>query len=92
MGQGLPDLGDASESDLSLIEERRIGESIMREIRADRTYSNDPEVTDYLNTLGHRLVLASSESRQEFDFFLILDPQVNAFALPCLSVLIPVSC
>jgi|KBSMisStaDraftv2_1062788.scaffolds.fasta_scaffold00482_8 predicted Zn-dependent protease len=82
IGQSLPDLGDVSQSELSPQLERQLGENIMREIRADRTYSDDAEVTDYLNTLGYRLVAASADSRQEFTFFLILDPQVNAFALP----------
>ncbi len=62
--------------------ERRLGESIMREIRADPSYSDDAEVTDYLSTLGYKLVAASADSRQQFNFFLIKDPQVNAFALP----------
>ena len=82
LGQGLPDLGDASQRELSPLQERRLGESIMREIRADRSYSDDPEITDYLNSLGNKLVAASPDSRQEFNFFLILDPQLNAFALP----------
>ena len=82
LGQGLPDLGDVSQSEMSPQMERRLGESIMREIRADPSYSDDPEITDYLNNLGYRLVAASSDSRQQFDFFLIIDPQVNAFALP----------
>jgi len=82
LGQGLPDLGDVSQSDMSPQMERRLGESIMREIRADPTYSDDAEVTDYLNTLGYKLVAASADSRQEFNFFLITDPQVNAFAMP----------
>jgi predicted Zn-dependent protease len=81
-GQGLPDLGDVSQSELTPLQERRLGLGIMREIRADRSYSDDVEITDYLNTLGYRLVSAGASSRQEFDFFLILDPQVNAFALP----------
>jgi predicted Zn-dependent protease len=81
-GQGLPDLGDVSQSELTPQTERRLGESIMREIRADRSYSDDAEITDYLNTLGYKLVAASADSRQEFNFFLIMDPQVNAFALP----------
>lgn len=81
-GQGLPDLGDVSQSELSPQLERRLGENIMREVRADRSYSDDAEITDYLNTLGYKLVAASADSRQEFNFFLIDDPQVNAFALP----------
>ena len=82
LGQGLPDLGDVSQSELSPQTERRLGESIMREIRADRSYSDDAEITDYLNALGYKMVAASADSRQEFTFFLIMDPQVNAFALP----------
>jgi predicted Zn-dependent protease len=81
-GQDLPDLGDVSQSELSPQIERRLGESIMREVRADPTYWDDAEITDYLNTLGYKLVAASSDARQEFNFFLIKDPQVNAFALP----------
>ena len=82
LGQSLPDLGDVSQGDMSPQMERRLGESIMREIRADPSYSDDAEVTDYLNTLGYKLVAASADSRQQFTFFLIMDPQVNAFALP----------
>jgi predicted Zn-dependent protease len=54
----------------------------MREIRADPSYYDDAEATDYINTLGNRLVAHSSEARQDFEFFLIRDPQINAFALP----------
>ena len=67
---------------MSPLQERRFGEGIMREIRTDPSYSDDPEITDYLNSLGNKLVAASPESRREFHFFLILDPQINAFALP----------
>jgi predicted Zn-dependent protease len=80
--QSLPDLGDVSQSEMSPQQERRIGESVMREIRADPSYSDDAEITDYLNMLGSKLAAASPDTRQEFNFFLILDPQVNAFALP----------
>jgi predicted Zn-dependent protease len=82
LAEGLPDLGDASQSSFSALEERRLGEEIMREVRADRTYLDDPEPTDYLNTLGNRIAGRSTESRQEFTFFLMQDRQINAFALP----------
>ena len=54
----------------------------MRQIRQDKAYVDDPELIDYLNDLGYRLVSQSPEYRQEFEFFVILDPSVNAFALP----------
>ena len=81
--QGLPDLGDAGQVLLSPQMERRIGESIMRDIRQrDPAFVDDPELTEYLNALGTRLVANSQEVRQEFEFFLIRDKTLNAFAMP----------
>jgi predicted Zn-dependent protease len=80
--QTLPDLGDASQAVFSPAIERRLGESIMERVRIDRTYLDDPVATDYLNALGNRLAAASPDSRQQFDFFLMQDASVNAFALP----------
>ena len=54
----------------------------MLEVRADRSYLDDPEPTDYLNTLGNRIAANSTESRQEFTFFSMQDRMINAFALP----------
>ena len=78
----LPDLGDVSQSVLSPVQERKLGESIMAQIRSDPAYLNDPEVTDYLNTLGYRLVANSPDPAEPFEFFAILDSTINAFALP----------
>ena len=78
----LPDLGDVSQSTFSPQQERRAGEEVMLEIRADRTYLDDPEVTEYLNDLGYRLVANSPDSRRDFEFFVLQDNTLNAFALP----------
>ena len=45
-------------STLSPAQERKLGEAIMRQIRAQGGYLDDPEVNDYLNELGNRLVAA----------------------------------
>lgn len=81
---GLPDLGDASQATFSPPEERELGLRIMREIRADPSYLDDAEVAGYLTNLGNRLLLNSRETRpdQEFEFFAVKDPMINAFALP----------
>jgi beta-barrel assembly-enhancing protease len=82
-GQSLPDLGGTGDASLSPVMERRIGESIMRDIRyRDPSYVDDPEVTDYLASLGSRLVQANPAARQEFEFFGVRDHTVNAFAMP----------
>ncbi len=82
IAEGLPDLGEAAQSDLSPAMERRIGESIMLEIRRDPAYLDDPEISSYLNRLGNKLSSQSTESRQEFEFFALKDPTLNAFAMP----------
>jgi len=81
--QPLPELGDAAGAAIAPQVERRIGESIMREIRyRDPAYVDDPEISDYLDGLGRRLLAANPEARQEFEFFAVRDPAINAFALP----------
>lgn len=82
LAEGLPDLGEASQASFSALEERRLGDEIMREVRADRNYYDDAEATDYVAALGNRLVTRGAESRQDFQFFLMQDRQINAFALP----------
>lgn len=78
----LPELGDASQATLSPAQERGIGLSIMRQIESVPAYIDDPEVIDYLNWLGYKLVSVSPDARQEYHFFALLDNTVNAFALP----------
>ncbi|HYC37131.1 MAG TPA: M48 family metalloprotease [Usitatibacter sp.] len=81
-GQRLPDLGDASGATLSETQERTIGNRIMREVRVDPAYVNDPDVVDYVNSLGSRLLaVADANSRRELSFFVVQDDAVNAFAL-----------
>jgi predicted Zn-dependent protease len=63
-------------------QERQIGQQSMFQIRADKSYLDDPEVADYLNQLGDLLVANSGEPAQPFEFFAINDSAVNAFAMP----------
>jgi beta-barrel assembly-enhancing protease len=79
--QNLPDLGDPSQALLSGVQERKLGESVMRQIRAGGML-NDPEVNGYLNELGNRLLQAIPGSPFDFEFFAMADPSINAFALP----------
>lgn len=83
MAEGLPDLGEAAQSEFSPAQERRLGENIVRDFRArDPAYLDDPEVEDYLNRLGNKLVAHSQAARQQFEFFAVRDSTLNAFALP----------
>jgi predicted Zn-dependent protease len=78
----LPDLGESSRAELSPQMERKIGRGIMNEIRLRETaYIDDPEVSDYLDEIGQRLVAASANPTGDFHFFAIRDGTVNAFAM-----------
>lgn len=79
---GLPDLGELERSGLSHHAERRLGERYMLEIRRDPAYVNDPEIADYINQLGQRLASHVETARQPFEFFVVRDAMLNAFALP----------
>ena len=79
--QSLPELGDTSAAVLSPQMERKIGEQAMREIRRQSNFVDDPELTEYINSLGHRLV-AAADTRQDFQFFLLRDKTINAFSMP----------
>jgi predicted Zn-dependent protease len=82
----LPSLGGSESSALSPAMERKLGEQIMRDIRYNRDYLDDPALLEYLNTFGNSLVAARPDVRGEaqFDyfFFAVRDPAINAFALP----------
>lgn len=81
LAQGLPDLGDASSAALSESQERTIGNRIMREIRVDKDYIDDPEIADYITSLGERLLAGADGPRRQVGFFVVNDDSINAFAL-----------
>ena len=78
----LPDLGDVSQTVLTPQDEQRIGEQIMRDVSVSDEVVQDIEIIDYLNALGNRLVAASPDKQQKFNFFVVQDDSINAFAMP----------
>ncbi|MFT5893307.1 MAG: putative Zn-dependent protease [bacterium] len=81
--QNLPNMGEPADSALSPVEEQQLGAQFMRQIRAQLPLIKDVQLNEYIHNLGNRLVLASGKSEsQDFTFFIIDDPQINAFAIP----------
>jgi predicted Zn-dependent protease len=87
----LPALGDSVSEDLPVGAERKIGDQIMREIRRDPDYSDDPLMLEYLESVWQPLVAqarlrgdigADTDERFAWEAFLVRDRSVNAFALP----------
>ncbi|CAM3913698.1 M48 family metalloprotease [Bordetella tumulicola] len=79
---GLPSMGAASSADLSPALERQLGEAIMAQGRRDPTFINDPELTQYLTTMGRKLASYAPGAVPEVEMFGVRDPQINAFAMP----------
>ena len=81
-------MGEPADAALSPIEEERLGAAFMRQIRAQLPLVRDVQIEEYVQSLGERLALASgrgegdASERTAFTFFVVDDPQVNAFAIP----------
>ena len=78
----LPDIGQSGGAIVTPGEERRAGEAVVRNIRRAGGILDDPLVDDYLNHLAYRLVSTSDTQHPQFEFFMINDRVINAFALP----------
>jgi predicted Zn-dependent protease len=78
----LPEMGDSATRAFTAAQEEQLGAEIMKQVRASPLYNTDAIVTDYVQNLGQRLAAKSSQPNGHFEFFVINDPRVNAFALP----------
>ena len=77
----LPDLGDSSQLIISAKEEQAIARAILKEVAVSPEIVQDIEVIDYLKNLGNRLVAYSPNKTQQFNFFVVNESSINAFAM-----------
>lgn len=78
----LPEMGDSSGALVSPQQEYNIGQSFFWRLQQSVDLIEDPEVNNYLQSLGYRLVANSDSPSLPFTFFMVPDPSVNAFAAP----------
>ena len=78
----LPDLGDVSATVLTPLQEKAIAAQILRDVAVSDEVLQDPEISDYVQALGNRLVANGPDQRQKFNFFVVQDNSINAFAMP----------
>lgn len=87
----LPSLGDTASETLSIGAEVRLGQQIMRGIRRDPEYLDDPLLLEYLQSLWQPLLSTARQQGQvdtdidqrfAWEPFLLRDRSMNAFALP----------
>ena len=76
-------MGEPADNALSPIQEKQLGAQFMRQIRASMPLVRDVPTSEYIQSLGNRLALASGKaSHLDFSFFVINDHEINAFAIP----------
>ncbi|MBX5459981.1 MAG: M48 family metallopeptidase [Steroidobacteraceae bacterium] len=81
-GNDLPDIGSPAGALVTESDEYRLGAQIVRTLRDQKAIMNDPEVTEYLQSLGMRIAAQAPEGNRRFTFFPVNEATINAFALP----------
>ncbi len=81
-GSDLPDMGSPSSAVITKSDEYRLGAQIVRSLRDQKAILDDPEVAEYLQSLGSRLAAQAPDGQRKFTFFPVREGTINAFALP----------
>jgi predicted Zn-dependent protease len=78
----LPELGSPANAAITLEDEYGAGLMMVRTLRENGQVLEDPEVTEYMQDIGHRLSSRAEEGQHQFSYFVVREPSVNAFAVP----------
>lgn len=65
---------------LSEADEIKLGAQVHDELRKQHRFVSDPAITSYINALGQRLARNSKRSNLRWQFFVVDDKSINAFA------------
>jgi predicted Zn-dependent protease len=80
--QDLPDLGSPAAAAVSLEEEYEAGLGWFRTMELSGQILEDPEISDYIQEIGHSLSSHAEEGQHQFYYFVMREPVINAFAMP----------
>lgn len=76
----LPDIGTAATTTLSVSQENEMGDFYIRAIRGSTPLINDPVLSVYINSLGNSLAQYADGGNQKFNFHLVNNDEINAYA------------
>lgn len=82
LGAELPDFGSPADAMISKSREAQIGRGAMLQLRNAGAIIDDPMLTEYVTMLGSQLSSVANEGSQDFNFFIVKDSRINAFAMP----------
>ena len=78
-------LGCGSGGDFNLIsleEEWQLGQQLSQDIARQISLNRDPAVNQYINQMGQRIVAQTNMANLPWNFYVVNDPSINAFAIP----------
>ena len=78
----LPDMGSGANVLISRTDEYQVGRMMMKNLRDENAVIEDPEATEYMQSLGSRIGAQAQDGTQRFTFFVVKDRGINAFAIP----------
>lgn len=67
---------------LSVQDERRMGEQVVHETKSQVRLVHDRVVRDYVSDIGQEILDATGPQPFDYNFYVVEDEQINAFALP----------
>jgi predicted Zn-dependent protease len=71
-----------STAPLTVEEERRLGVEVEQQVRKQMKFVRDEAVVGYVAGLGNDLLRVMGPQPFEYDFYVVEDPELNAFAVP----------
>jgi predicted Zn-dependent protease len=74
--------GIGSGGSVSLEDEWQLGNQLAQEVRSQVRLSNDPQLVGYVREVGERIHARTPLANLPFDFQVVEDPSINAFAIP----------
>jgi len=76
----LPELGTVASSSLTIEKEIRMGKAYMMMLRSQLPIISDPLIDEYINDVGLALVAQAHDVKTPFNFFMVENGAINAFA------------
>lgn len=69
---------------ISIEEEWQLGQQLAQDVARQVRFNNDPAINSYVQQMGQRIVAQSPDpfNRLPWDFHVVEDPSINAFAIP----------
>lgn len=78
----LPEMGDSAGALISPAQEKELGSAFFRNLHSQAAINQDLEIQEYIQSIGRQLAANSDTPSSPFHFFVVMDPNINAFAGP----------